>query len=170
MINKLALYLKSIIKKVRGCIVLLSCVLSVCISGQTYAKDVTVTVYKLKEKNTAPVRFSICNSEKEHEKKEKGYRNIDNDNVQLIESTGDYKKYRITNIALGEHSLSAHHDLNDNGKLERQMITGIPQEPIGFSGLDVRVIRRHPKWEDIKFIVDEFETPVAIHLVDRFGF
>ena len=57
----------------------------------------------------------------------------------------------------------------DSEKLERSGILGIPQEPVGFSRLDVQKIRRHPKWDDVKFHVGENDTSVMVHLVDKFG-
>ncbi|NUO09875.1 MAG: DUF2141 domain-containing protein [Candidatus Brocadia sp.] len=46
---------------------------------------------------------------------------------------------------------------------------GIPKEPIGFSRLDVQKVRRHPKWDEVKFYVDENVTSVTVHLVNKFG-
>ncbi len=53
--------------------------------------------------------------------------------------------------------------------MERSGILGIPQESIGFSKLDVQVIRRHPKWDDVKFHIGKNGASVTVHLVDRFG-
>lgn len=130
------------------------------------AGDVLVTVDRFKHYNEAPVRFSICDSVECHERRDKGYENID---VQLVESTGNFRIYRIKNLEQGVYSLSAYHDLNNSGKLERSGILGIPQEPIGFSMLDVEKIRRHPKWDEVKFQVGEKDTSVMVHLVDKFG-
>lgn len=111
-------------------------------SIQTFAGDVIVTVDRLELRNKAPVRFSICDSKECHEKRDKGYVDID---AQLVESAENFRKYRIKNVQPGEYSLSAYHDLDNSGKLERSGILGIPQEPIGFSRLDVQKVRRHPK-------------------------
>jgi uncharacterized protein (DUF2141 family) len=148
----------------------LFCILSsigIISSNHVFAGDIIVTVDRFTEPhNEAPVRFSICDSEECHNKRDKGYSEIDS---ELIEFTEDFRKYRIKNLELGEYSLSAYHDLNNSGKLERSGILGIPQEPIGFSRLDVEKIRRHPRWDDVKFYVGEGETSVTIHLVDKFG-
>lgn len=138
----------------------------VIFSFQVFAGDVIVTVDRFKQNNEAPVKFSICDSEECHAKRDKGYVDIDG---ELIEVNDNFRKYRIKNVEPGECSLSAYHDLNNSGKLERSDILGIPQEPIGFSRLDVQKIRRHPKWDAVKFHVGENDTSVMVHLVDKFG-
>ncbi len=140
--------------------------LFVIFSFQVFAGDVIVTVDRFKQNNEAPVKFSICDSEECHAKRDKGYVDIDG---ELIEVTDNFRKYRIKNVEPGEYSLSVYHDLNGSGKLERSGILGIPQEPVGFSRLDVQKIRRHPKWDAVKFHVGENDTSVMVHLVDKFG-
>ena len=140
--------------------------LFVIFSFQVFAGDVIVTVDRFRQNNEAPVKFSICDSEECHVKRDKGYVDIDG---ELIEVNDNLRKYRIKNVEPGEYSLSAYYDLNDSGKLERSGILGIPQEPVGFSRLDVQKIRRHPKWDDVKFHVGENDTSVMVHLVDKFG-
>ncbi len=133
---------------------------------RAFAEDVLVEVDRFKHQNEAPVRFSICNNKECHEKRDKGYEDID---AELVKSTEDFRIYKIKNLEPGVYSLSAYHDLNNNGKLERSGILGIPQEPIGFSMLDVQKIRRHPKWDEVKFQVSGKDTSVVVHLVDKFG-
>ncbi len=140
--------------------------LFVIFSFQVFAGDVIVTVDRFRQNNEAPVKFSICDSEECHAKRDKGYVDMDG---ELIEVNDNFRKYRIKNVEPGEHSLSAYHDLNNSGKLERSDILGIPQEPVGFSRLDVQKIRRHPKWDAVKFHVGENDTSVMVHLVDKFG-
>jgi len=140
--------------------------LIIVFSFRAYAGDVIVTVDRFKHNNNAPVRFSVCDSEECHIKRDKGYVDIE---AELIERTDNFRKYRIKNVVPGEYSLSAYHDLNNSGKLERSGILGIPQEPIGFSRLDVQKVRRHPKWDDVKFYVGDDNISVTVHLVDKFG-
>ena len=140
--------------------------LFIIFSFRVFAGDVIVTVDRFKHNNEAPVRFSICDSEESHMKRDKGYVDID---AELTEFMDNFRKYKIKNVPPGEYSLSAYHDLNNSGKLERSGILGIPQEPIGFSRLDVQKIRRHPKWDEVKFHVGETDTSVMVHLVDKFG-
>ncbi|MEP9411982.1 MAG: DUF2141 domain-containing protein [Candidatus Brocadia sp.] len=136
------------------------------LSFKSYAGDIIVTVDRFTHNSEAPVRFSICDSEECHTKRDKGYVDID---AELTEITDSFRKYRIKNIVPGEYSLSAYHDLNNSGRLERSGILGIPQEPIGFSRLDVQKVRRHPKWDEVKFNIGENDAAVTIHLVDKFG-
>ncbi|NUN24005.1 MAG: DUF2141 domain-containing protein [Candidatus Jettenia caeni] len=140
--------------------------ISILFSRQIFAGDVIITVDRFTHHNEAPVQFSLCTSEECHEKRDKGYSTID---AQLIESTENFRKYRIKNLQPGVYSLSAYHDLNNSGKLERSGILGIPEEPIGFSRLDVQKIRRHPRWDDVKFQVGKEDTSVIVHLVNKFG-
>lgn len=142
------------------------CAAFAMIPFQVFAGDVFVTVDRFKHRNEAPVLFSICDSKECHERRDKGYENID---AQLIESAENFRVYRIKNLEPGIYSLSAYHDLSNNGILERSGILGIPQEPIGFSILNVEKIRRHPKWDEVKFQVGEKDTSVVVHLVDKFG-
>lgn len=141
--------------------------LCVLLSFRVFAGDVIVVVDRFTEiGNKAPVRFSICDSEACHRRKDKGYIEIE---AQLIEENEGIRKYKIKNVASGEYSLSAYHDLNNSGKLERSGILGVPKEPIGFSRLDTNKIQRHPKWSEVKFTVGEKETHVKLHLVYKFG-
>ncbi len=140
--------------------------LFIIFSFQVFAGDVIITVDRFKHNNKTPVRFSLCDSEECHKKRDKGYMDTD---AELIEVTENFRKYRIKNVEPGEYSLSAYHDLNNSGKLERSGILGIPQEPIGFSRLDVQKVRRHPKWDEVKFHVGKNDTLVSVHLVDKFG-
>ena len=89
--------------------------------------------------------------------------------AHLIEQNEHIRIYKIKNVEPGEYSLSAYHDLNNSGMLERSGIVGIPKEPIGFSRLDIQKIQRHPKWDEVKFTVSKQETSVNIHLIHRFG-
>ncbi len=140
--------------------------LFVVLSFRVFAGDIIVTVDRFTHLNEAPVRFSICDSKECHTKRDKGYVDID---AELIESSNNFRQYRIKKVAQGEYSLSAYHDLNNSSKLERSGILGIPQEPIGFSRLDVQKVRRHPKWDEVEFHVGENDTSVTLHLVDKFG-
>lgn len=150
----------------RSMLYIVLCLLSPMTTVRAFAGDVEVTVDRFTHINESPVRFSICDSEECHKNRDKGYADID---AVLIESNETVRKYRIKNIAPGVYSLSAYHDLNKSGTLERSGILGIPEEPIGFSRLDVQKVRRHPRWDDVKFQVGEGTTSVTVHLVEKFG-
>ncbi|NUO09870.1 MAG: hypothetical protein HUU08_14530 [Candidatus Brocadia sp.] len=66
------------------------------------------------------------------------------------------------------HSILMYFDWGEH-PLERSGILGISKEPIGFSGLDVQKVRRHPKWDEVKFCVNENVTSVTVCLVNKFG-
>ena len=51
--------------------------LFILFSLQSFAGDIIVTVDRFKHNNDAPVRFSICNSEECHIKRDKRYVDID---------------------------------------------------------------------------------------------
>ncbi len=134
-------------------------------ASQVFAGDIIVTVDRFTQiNNNAPVRFSYCTNEDDHRSQEKGYRHIDS---ELIESTNTFRKYRITSLQPGEYSLAAYHDLNNNEILER--LLKIPQEPIGFSMIDITRMWGHPQWKDVRFQVAENETQVNVHLICNFG-
>lgn len=154
-------------QKERKKIPLLAGLLWAVISFHIYAGDVIVTVDRFTDiGNKAPVRFSICDNDECHRKRDKGYQEIE---THLIRQTKHTRIYKIKNVTPGEYSLSAYHDLNNSGILERSGILGIPKEPIGFSRIDIRKIQRHPKWEEVKFPVSKQETSVNVHLINRFG-
>ncbi len=135
-------------------------------SLHTFAGDVIVVVDRFSHKDNAPLRFSLCDSEQSHQKRDAGYLDVD---AELIETTDASRKYRIRNLPSGEYAITGYHDLNNSGKLERSGILGKPKEPVGFSMLDVQRIWRYPKWDEVKFPVGADDTPVTVHLVDRFG-
>lgn len=53
--------------------------------------------------------------------------------VQKVPSAGDKTLLVFTGIAPGRYALSAYHDENGNGKLDRNML-GMPTERYGFTG------------------------------------
>ena len=147
------------------CFLIIIIIISV-FSLQTFAGDVLIVVDRFSHKDNAPLRFSLCNSEQNHQKRDDGYLDVE---AELVETTDELRKYRIRNLPPGEYAISGYHDLNNNGKLERSGLLGKPKEPVGFSMLDVRRIWRYPKWDEVKFSLCEDVTPVTVHLVDKFG-
>ncbi len=65
-------------------------------------------------------------------------------------------------LPMGEYAIAAFHDVNDNGKLDRN-IFGVPSEPYGFVR-DPTSKWRAPKWEEIAFQLDEVGAPLTINL------
>ncbi|MBX2890903.1 MAG: DUF2141 domain-containing protein [Saprospiraceae bacterium] len=68
----------------------------------------------------------------------------------------------IPDLAPGFYAVSCFHDLNDNGKLDKNLV-GIPSEPYGFSN-NARPKFRAPKWEEAKFEIKSGENRIAIRL------
>lgn len=69
---------------------------------------------------------------------------------------------KIPDLAPGFYAVSCFHDLNDNGKLDKNLV-GIPSEPYGFSN-NARPKFRAPKWEEAKFEIKSGENRIAIRL------
>ncbi len=68
----------------------------------------------------------------------------------------------FSDLATGRYALSAYHDLNDNGKLDRGLF-GIPKEPYGFSR-DARSNSGPPEFRDAAFALGDAATPVVVTL------
>ena len=54
-------------------------------------------------------------------------------------------------LPTGEYALACFHDLNNNGKLDKNLL-GVPTEPYGFSN-NTRPKFRAPSWEEAKFVL-----------------
>ena len=63
----------------------------------------------------------------------------------------------------GRLAVSVHHDVNDNGKMDRNLL-GIPKEPYGFSGSTGRF--GPPKFEQAAIDVEGEQTTAAVKLRD----
>ncbi len=66
------------------------------------------------------------------------------------------------NVPPGRYALSAFHDRNGNGKLDRGAF-GIPQEPFGFSR-DARALMGPPSFDDAAFDVPVDGVAIVVHL------
>lgn len=69
--------------------------------------------------------------------------------------------HAIPGLPHGDYSIAIYHDINDDGKCNRNWI-GIPTEPFGFSN-NVRVRFSAPSFEKTKFILQE-DTEISINL------
>lgn len=67
-------------------------------------------------------------------------------------------------LPAGEYALSVFHDVDDDGKLERNFI-GLPKEPAGLSN-NLRPKFGPPRWKDAKFAVGDGLTVQEIALQD----
>lgn len=67
-------------------------------------------------------------------------------------------------LPAGEYALSVFHDVDDDGKLERNFL-GLPKEPAGLSN-NLRPKFGPPRWKDAKFAVGDGVTVQEIALLD----
>ena len=65
-------------------------------------------------------------------------------------------------VAPGAYAVSVFHDVNDNGRLDANMV-GIPSEPYGFSR-DARGVMGPPKFEDAAVTVGAEPLKLAIQI------
>lgn len=65
-------------------------------------------------------------------------------------------------LPTGEYALACFHDLNNNGKLDKNLL-GVPTEPYGFSN-NARPKFRAPSWEEAKFALPQGGAVVTVAL------
>lgn len=68
----------------------------------------------------------------------------------------------VPELAAGTYAVSCFHDLNNNGKLDANLL-GIPSEPYGFSN-NARPKFRAPKWAEAKFEMKAGGGHISIRL------
>lgn len=127
--------------------------------------DVIITVDRFTAPNEAPLVFALCDSERCHQLRDKGYKDI---KAELLESSPASRKYLVRGLKPGEYSISGYNDMNGNGRLDTGLF-GIPKEPVGFSVLNAAKLGANPAWDSVKFSVDSAPASVYFHLIHRFG-
>ncbi len=70
--------------------------------------------------------------------------------------------YEFKDLPMGEYALSIHHDENDNGKFDTNLV-GMPIEPYGFSN-DAMGNSGPPTFEQAKFKLDVTKKTVTLNL------
>lgn len=68
----------------------------------------------------------------------------------------------LTNLPEGKFAIAAYHDLNNNGKLDRNAF-GIPSEPYAFSGQPASKWRA-PKWEEVAIDNNQNKAKLQLRL------
>jgi uncharacterized protein (DUF2141 family) len=68
------------------------------------------------------------------------------------------------NVPPGTYALAIYHDLNSNGKLDKNLV-GYPKEPFGFSN-NYRPLLSAPKFHDCAFELTEQGASLTIKLFD----
>lgn len=69
----------------------------------------------------------------------------------------------ITNLPYGEYSLSVLHDINDNYKADKLLGFGPPKEPVGFSGIDRKLLKQ-PRFEETVFTFNAQTNTIKVAL------
>lgn len=62
----------------------------------------------------------------------------------------------------GAFAIGAYHDLNNNGKLDRNLF-GVPTEPYGFSG-EIVSKWRAPEWDEVALTKDKCQQKIQLQL------
>ncbi len=70
----------------------------------------------------------------------------------------------ITDLPPGTYALSCFQDMNDNKKLDKNMV-GIPSEPYGFSN-NARPSFRAPRWDECTFYLPENGKQIDVNVED----
>jgi acyl-CoA reductase-like NAD-dependent aldehyde dehydrogenase/uncharacterized protein (DUF2141 family) len=81
---------------------------------------------------------------------------------QKISSVGE-QVIPIAGVPFGTYAVSVYQDENENGKLDTNF-WGIPKEPVGASN-DPKSRMGPPRYSDSKFMIQNPEVQIAIHLV-----
>lgn len=79
----------------------------------------------------------------------------------LVEKAGTLT-VSFPNLPYGEYSVAIYHDLNNNNKLNTNLV-GIPSEPYGFSN-DARSKWGPPKYKDARFSLNQSQQSLVIQL------
>lgn len=69
---------------------------------------------------------------------------------------------KINNLPYGDFAIALYQDVNDNGKIDKNMI-GIPEEPYAFSN-DYKPVIKAPSFNDCKFSYNSQQNTVTITL------
>ena len=70
---------------------------------------------------------------------------------------------RVENVPPGVYAAQVYHDRNDNHRVDRAKIIGLPLEEVGFTN-DAPVGLRGPKWSKAKVIHDSAEQELSVTL------
>ncbi len=79
----------------------------------------------------------------------------------VLKATAPAFTYTIKNLPPGEYALAVYHDINGDGKINRNLL-GVPKEGYGFSN-NVKPFLSAPSFDKVKFLVHS-DTTVTISL------
>lgn len=134
--------------------ILLSCLVFITQSNSTsVAYNLTVNIDNLKNSNGTLI-FSLYNSEGslpdekfEHYYKKKSV-TIDDKSVKVI----------FNDLPKGTYAVTALHDENNNGKIDKKFMLPLPKEGIGFSNYDNFGLSNKPNFKKASFNLNKDKT------------
>ncbi len=130
------------------------CALLLCVSFVASASDtgtLTVQVQGLTS-NDGNLRFALFDSKKNFLKQPI--------RAEVVEISDQQGTWIIEDLPFGEYAVSAHHDIDGNGKMELHWY-GKPKEPTGVSN-DAPARMGPPKYKKAKFQFDAPEMTLTI--------
>jgi uncharacterized protein (DUF2141 family) len=80
----------------------------------------------------------------------------------VIKITANEELVRFENMPFGDYAIAAIHDMNDDGKLDKNLL-GIPTEGYGFSN-DAMAKYGPPEWMQASFVFDERDEAKVVNL------
>ncbi|WP_437870231.1 DUF2141 domain-containing protein [Sorangium sp. So ce363] len=70
--------------------------------------------------------------------------------------------FKVPDLAYDAYALVVHHDENDNGRIEHNLL-GLPAEPLGFSnGFTLGVFSGMPTFEKLRVVFTEKSRPLRV--------
>jgi len=124
-------------------------------AGTAQAADLTVQLTNLR-KDTGKVMLNVLRNEAQMNSTEPA------ETSMILNPSADGVSFTLHNVPAGAYGLQVMHDENGNGELDANLV-GIPKEPWGFSN-NAKGRFGPPKWEDVKFSIEEEAVVQTISL------
>lgn len=126
--------------------------LLICAGAKAQTSNLTIKVSSLKN-DTGALTAELYNSKDNFLKK--AYKRA---TTTIKSNTAGLS---ISGIPKGEYTVLVYHDLNKNGKLDKNFV-GMPKEPVACSN-DAKGFMGPPKYEDAKFTING-DTQISIKM------
>jgi uncharacterized protein (DUF2141 family) len=135
-------------------LIILAIILCASITSKSQTTDMTVTVNNIKSSNGVII---ICVYDKET-----GFPDKTNLALKYLKSPAKkgVMQIKIEGIVPGKYAIAAHHDENNNGKIDTNFL-GIPKEAAGASN-GAKGKMGPPKFADAVIAVDKNKTQINI--------
>jgi uncharacterized protein (DUF2141 family) len=126
------------------------------LTARSQTVNITVTVNNIKS-SKGTINVCVYN-------KETGFPEKPNLAIKCTNSTASKSVMQITieGITPGKYAISAHHDENNDGKVNTNFL-GIPKEPTGASN-GAKAKMGPPKFGDAVIVIDKNKTQISIAL------